>query len=394
MLSFKTIAPFLITEKRSASRFITYAGLATGIVLLLCSVQMYLNLDGLIKEKNVRKEGFDYVSVSKLITNENMGRDNRFSQAEVEKLRQEPFIEDAAPLITNQFRAMISAGNIIPFSTDIFLESIDESFLDTLPPNFSWKPGQKHVPVIFSSDYLEMYNIFAPSQDLPQLSAASISAVNIILECSGPGGVHTFSAGIVALSDRINSVLVPESFLSFANKNIGYNTESPAARIFIKTKDANDARFVKYMEEKGFRINKDKMRFGRIKGMLQGVVSALGVFAILVVLLSLLLFSFYLKLMVARSRDNLHLLMTLGYSPRWLEKTVSRRWLPVYTVIIIAAIGITCLFQLFFQKLVDYREGIAALPSPFTFALALIVWLLCILVNRQTVRKLLSQIHS
>ncbi|RYZ45620.1 MAG: hypothetical protein EOP49_24835, partial [Sphingobacteriales bacterium] len=185
---------------------------------------MFLNLDGLLKEKNVRKEGFDYVSVSKVITNENMGRDNRFSRAEVEKIKQEPFVEDAAALTSNQFRAMINAGNIIPFSTDIFLESIKEDFLDTLPANFRWSPGQRHVPVIFSADYLEMYNIFAPSQDLPQLSAATIGAVNIILECSGPGGVHTFTAGIVALSDRINSVLVPEAFLTFANKNIGYNT--------------------------------------------------------------------------------------------------------------------------------------------------------------------------
>lgn len=394
MLSFKTIAPFLVTERSSASRLITYAGLGAGILLLLCSLQMYINLDRLIREKNIKKDGFDYVSVSKVITNSNMGKDNRFTQAEVERFKQEPFIEDAAPLISNQFRAMINAGNIIPFSTDIFLESIKEDFLDTLPPNFTWRPGQKHVPVIFSSDYLEMYNIFAPSQDLPQLSAESIGAVNIILECSGPGGIHTFTAGIVAMSDRINSVLVPESFLSFANKNIGYNTQSPAARIFIKTKDANNTAFIKYIEDNGLRINKDKMRFGRIKGMLQGVVSGLGVFAMLVVLLSLMLFSFYLKLMVARSRENLQLLMTLGYSPRWLEKAVSKKWLPVYAIITAGALAATAILQVIFQKSVDYREGITALPSGYTFMLAIVVFLLSVLINRKTIRNLLSGIQA
>ena len=390
MLSFKTISPFLVTEKGSASRLFTYVGLGTGILLLLCSLQMYLNLDGLLTEKNVRKQGFDYVAISKVITNDNMGRDNRFTPAEVDKIKQEPFVEDAAALASNQFRAMISAGNIIPFSTDIFLEAIDEDFIDTVPPSFKWVPGQKHVPIIFSSDYLEMYNIFAPSQDLPQLSPESISAVNIILECSGPGGVHTFTAGIVALSDRINSVLVPESFLSFANKNIGYNAQSPAARIFIKTQDANNTEFVNFIENNGFRINKDKMRFGRIKGMLQGVVSGLGVFAVLVVLLSLMLFTFYLKLMVARSRENLQLLMTLGYSPKWLERTVSKKWLPVYITITLVALGLTCIFQILFQKLVDYREGIPAFPSVYTFALAGLVLLVCILMNRQTIKKLLG----
>ena len=41
-----------------------------------------------------------------------------------------------------------------------------------------------NVPIIFSSDFLEIYNVFAPSQDLPQLSEKTISSVNIILECT------------------------------------------------------------------------------------------------------------------------------------------------------------------------------------------------------------------
>ena len=124
--------------------------------------------------------------------------------------------------------------------------------------------------------------------------------------------------------------------------------------------------------------------------MLQGVVSGLGVFAALVVLLSLMLFTFYLKLMVARSRENLQLLMTLGYSPKWLERTVSKKWLPVYITITLAALGLTCIFQILFQKLVDYREGIPAFPSVYTFALAGLVLLVCILMNRQTIKKLLG----
>ncbi|WP_424747333.1 hypothetical protein, partial [Klebsiella pneumoniae] len=82
---------------------------------------MYLNINQLLKEKNVRKNGADFISVTKLITNENMGKDNRFTPADLADIKAQPFVEDAAPLMSNQFRVKASAGTIIPFSTDLFL---------------------------------------------------------------------------------------------------------------------------------------------------------------------------------------------------------------------------------------------------------------------------------
>ena len=221
MSSFKNIAPFLSAGQNKASRWMSYIGLAVGVVLLLSSIQMFINIDELLKEKNSRKEGADFISVTKTITNDNMGKDNRFTEADLTEIKSQPFIEDAAPLISNQFRVKASAGNIIPFSTDLFLESLDAKFLDTVPPSFNWQEGQADVPIIFSSDFMEMYNVFAPSQDLPQLSDKTMSSVNIILECYGPDGVQNFRARIVALSDRINSVLVPNNFMQWANKKFG-----------------------------------------------------------------------------------------------------------------------------------------------------------------------------
>ena len=115
-----------------------------------------------------------------------MGKDNSFTADDLSGLKKQPDIAGISPLIANQFRVKATAGDIIPFSTDLFLESVDNDFIDTLPPSFTWQQGQQIVPVIFSSDFLEMYNVFAPAQGLPQLSAKTISSVNIILECSGP----------------------------------------------------------------------------------------------------------------------------------------------------------------------------------------------------------------
>ena len=392
-MSFKTIAPFLNIRQNKTSRLFSYAGLGIGMLLLLCSVQMYININQLLKDKNPRKNGFDFISVTKTITNQNMGSDNRFNEADIKELQSQVFIKDAAPLISNQFRAKASAGAIIPFSTDLFLESVKNDFIDTVPASFTWQTGQQDVPIIFSADFLEMYNIFAPAQGLPQLSESSIGAVNIILECYGPGGVQNFRGHIVALSDRINSVLVPENFLRWANNQFSSTPNAPAARVYIKTIDANDPGLLNFLEQKNYHVNKDKTKFGRVKQVLQAVVTGLGGFAILVILLAMMLFSFYLQLMIARSKDNLQLLLTLGYSPAWLSKTVAKKWIPAYTAIIVIALLAAGVLQFCFQQYVlSGREELSPYLNMSIVVLAAIMLLLCIFVNFRLIKKLLYRL--
>ena len=393
MPSFKNIAPFLSAGQNKVSRWLSYIGLGVGVLLLLCSIQMYININDLLKEKNSRKDGADFISVTKTITNDNMGKDNRFTGADLEEIKLQPFITDAAPLISNQFRVKASAGNIIPFSTDLFLESVDEKFLDTVPPSFTWKEGQADVPIIFSSDFMEMYNVFAPSQGLPQLSDKTMSSVNIILECYTPTGVQNFRARIVALSDRINSVLVPNDFMQWANKNFGGVSQVNPSRIYIKTIDANNPQLLSFLEKKDYRVNKDKTKFGRVKQILQAIVCGLAGFGVLVILLAMLLFSFYLQLMIAKSKDNLQLLLTLGYSPKWLSKTVAKKWIPVYITIVLSALLLTGLLQFSFQHFVMYgREELSPIMHWMVMIVAAILLILSIITNYRLVRKLLNNL--
>jgi hypothetical protein len=271
---------------------------------------------------------------------------NLFGESEILELEKQPYIDGVSPLISNRFQVELSAGNIIPFSTSLFMESVDNDFLDTLPPNFSWQEGQQFLPLIVSSDFLQMYNVFAPGYGLPQVSEATASSIRIFITCTGINGKQeTFRGSIVAFSDRINSLIVPKSFLVWGNKTFANSTEVKAARVYVKMKDANNPDFLHFLDQHRYRINKDKIQFGRAKGVLQLIVSGLGVFGLLVVVLALMLFSFYLQLIIARSKENLLLLITLGYSPSWLTRTVAGKWTPAYISIVIIALFLTALLQ-------------------------------------------------
>ncbi len=394
-LSYKHIAPFLSGGHSRWSRRLSYAGLGIGVLLLLVSIQMYINIDHLLKNKNPKKTGFDYISVTKLITNENMAGDHSFSGAEIADFKKQPFIAGATPLVANKFSVRASGGNNFPFSTDLFLEAIDSSFIDTIPPDFVWQQPQDIVPVIISSDYLELYNtVFAPGNDLPQFSAKSIGAITIQLECFGDSGrVQVFKSRIVGLSDRINSVLVPLNFLEWANNNIGGSKEANPSRVFIKTRDANSPELLSFLQQKNYNINKDRSKFGRIKQVLQAIVSGLSAFGVLVILLAMMLFSFYLQLVIARSKENLQLLTTLGYSPSWLSKKVAGKWVPVYVSIILCAVAITAIFQWCFKEYaMNGRDDLSWFVHWAVIAVALLLLLLAVSINYKTVSKLLHQL--
>lgn len=395
-LSFKHIKPLLQTGTNSASRFFSYAGLGIGVLLLLCSIQMYVNINQMLGQDAPRKNGYDFIPIRKRITNETMGQleKNLFNQADISELKAQPFVEDVAPLLANNFRVQLSGGTMIPFVSDFFIESLDNKFIDTVPPTFTWQEGQEDLPVILASDFLELWNVFAPGYEMPQFSKETILKLGLLIICYGPdGSKHVFRGHVVAFSDRINSILVPESFLNWSNKSFGNSTEVRASRLYIKLKDANNPDFLKYLDQKNFELNKDKTKFGRVKMVLQGVFSGLGVFGLMVVVLALLLFSFYLQLMIARSKDSLQLLLTLGYSPLWLSKKVTQRFIPVYLLVVLVALVLTQVLQYFFHSALMFNPQLSSYVHWSVLVVAAGLALLSIFTNFRMVRTLLYKLY-
>ena len=396
-LSFKPIRPLLQTGTSAVSRWFSYIGLGIGILLLLCSIQMYINIQQMLKEGSIRKDGFDFISITKTVTNETMGQaeKNLFQPGDIAELKSKTFLEDVAPLEANQFQVELSAAGVLPFQTNLFLETIENNFLDTIPPGFTWEPGQTKIPISISSDFLEIFNVFGPSYNLPQVSQETASGIPIFITCHGDGNMEqTFQGQVVAFSDRINSVLVPKTFLDWANLTFKGKKSDHSSRLYIKTKDANNPDLLNFLDQKNYKVNKDKTKFGRMKQVFQGIFSGLAVFGLLVVVLALMLFSFYLQLVIARSKESLRLLLTLGYSPGWLSKKVSRQFIPIYILIVLTALAFTQLMQWAFHHFVMYdRPELSTTVSWIVLLVALLLVVLSLVTNYRLVKKLLYKLY-
>lgn len=192
----------------------------------------------------------------------------------------------------------------------------------------------------------------------------------------------------------MNSILVPQNFLQWANKTFAPDKQVSPHRVYVKTKDANHPDFLNFIDQKNYVVNRETIKLGRAKQTLQGIFSGLGIFGVMVVLMALMLFSFYLQLVIARSRDSLQLLLTLGYSPKWLSSNVSKQFIPVYIFVVLTALALTQLIQWAFHYGVMFGRDEISTPIHWSVLLVAILLVgLSIVANFRLVKKLVYRLY-
>lgn len=395
-LSLKTIQPLLQSGAGVMSRWFSFIGLGLGVLLLFCAIQLFINMQHLLKGKTIKKNDSDYIAVTKKVTNENMGSNEKvlFTEADVRELKSKKIVEDVAPLVSTDFQVEINGPDFIPFQTELFLEAIRPDFIDTLPPGFDWHEGQTFLPVIISSEFLEVFNVFAPNYGYSKVSPETLAGIPVMITCTGKGIKQTFTGKIIGFTDRISSALVPIPFIEWANNKFGSERLPAYSRLFIKTRDANDPELLNFLDQKNYTVNKDKTRFGRVKQVLQIIFSGLAAFGLLIVILSIMLYSFYLQLVIAKNKENLQLLLALGYSPKWLSQKISQKQFPIYAAIILTALVFTQLLQWSFSHFVlSDMVSISPLLSWVVFFVALFLILLSSFINYRMLKNLILQIQ-
>src|SRR3989338_1621256 len=95
-----------------------------------------------------------------------------FSKAEIEKMKQEPFILDVKPVIANNFSVSFQTDDdLVPyFRSDVFIQTLDKEFLEIEAADWEWKEGDTVVPIIMPRDFIVMLNTFMSAKGIPQIS--------------------------------------------------------------------------------------------------------------------------------------------------------------------------------------------------------------------------------
>ncbi|XZF14253.1 hypothetical protein ACTHGU_20935 [Chitinophagaceae bacterium MMS25-I14] len=388
----------LMFQKGGKSRLgIAWITLFTGVVLLLCAVMIWWNFRELLHGKRDNDSlGSTFLTVSKKITNQTMASHTAslFTPQEIDDLKKAPQVQDVGMLSSNHFPVSASMGSTLSFYTELFLEAVPERFMDKKPADWKWQEGSSEVPIIVSTEFLNLYNYgFAPSQGLPQLSETTIQSLGFQLNIGAGAAQEHYIGHIVGFSDRINSVLVPEAFLSNANARLAPGASEQSSRLILKTSDPSDKKFEQYLEEHDYTTNAEQMRWNRIRSVVEVVSIATGVLALLLTAISALVFVLFIELTLARAKDAIQLLLQLGYSPQMLAGFVFRRFVPVLFAAIGAAVTVAALIQVGLSFAVKKMELNIAFVPGWPVWLVAVLSALCLLQQmRTTIRKALYKL--
>ncbi len=333
------------------------AGLALllGLGIMLPALEMYRQIRHRVAEQ---KKSGQFLVVNKKISLANTFgfASSAFSKEEIKKLEKAPNVRQVGFLESNHFQASIRATQVIDFSTYVFFETIPKDFLDHPEPSFTWKEGENSLPVIVSQDFLNLYNFgFALSQKLPQVSREALKMVPFEVVVSGPGGEQVFNGEIVGFTERISSVLVPKSFMDWANRNIGRKTNIQPSRAILRVDEISNPALEKFLAENKLMADREKMQLGKTGAFLQTFLQAASGLGTLFMVLAFIIFSMNFRLILAEAAADIRLLIELGYR----HATIGGHLVVFFAGYLVVILGLTGLFLLRSQAIIEQ-----VLPGP------------------------------
>ena len=384
----------LITAGTGRSRFIfSIVGLSIAVLLMLTAVQLQSNYHDLLTAKSNQDSIANFLVLNKSLTDQTMGATS-LSDAEIKDLANQPFTNAVGLLSPSRFKASIqSYSERFPFYTDIAFESVPDAFIDVNSKDWKWDESARYVPIIAPNMFLDFYNFqFSFSQNLPQLTHEVVKMIVFKINLYGPTGTVTLQGKVVGFSDRITSLLVPENFMRWGNAHFSKGESIKPSRVIIKTTDPGNPALLKYLQSKQFVTDAEKTRFSRYRQIVDTVVGIAGFSGFVMLVFALLIFTLFIQLTIASSKEEIALLLQLGASPKQMSRFLIRQFFPVNLWIILAALCSVMILQyLAMGFLLKQHIYIAAFPSMATFLAACLILLVIWLVNRFTIKSYLRK---
>ena len=383
----------LIKTSTGRTRFVlAVVGLSVALLLILSAVQIQANYNELLYSKTNQDSIANFLVINKAVNDKTVGATN-LSDAEIADLKKQPFVDALGVLTPSRFKvAAQSVSDKIPFYSDIFFESVPDEFIDVHSADWKWDDNSTFIPMIVPNQFLDMYNFgFATSQNLPQLTQELVKNLPMQIKIKTSPGREFYYGKVVGFSDRISSVLVPQPFMDWANKEFGTTENSKASRIVTRTKDPGNPQLISYLELHGLTTDADKTRFSKYRQVVDTVVSISWITGALMLLFALLIFTLFIELTVASCKEEINLLITLGAAPKQLQKFLMKQFFPPNIIITFVVLVVLAGLQFMLKGLLQSQNmSVSPLLSYTTILAGVLILLVLWLVNRWSIKKYIA----
>ena len=361
-----------------------------GLAIIVGGLQFYEDASSLFTSEDSFVKS-DFLVINKKVTSANTWErgSSDFSREEIADLKGQPWVRDVGEFSSADYRVMASVNQGgRGMSTLLFFESIPDGFVDAGGSAWNYRPGEEVVPLIISKDYLTLYNFgFANSAGLPQMSESIMSGIPLQLTLTSEDGLRrkVMQGRVVGYSNRLNTILVPDSFMEWSRRELGSGKSESPSRLIVDVNSPGDVAIKKYLDDHSLEVAGDKTGSSAsyLLKVVVGIVLAVG---IVITLLSFFILLLSMSLLMEKNRDKLHSLLMLGCPVKDVAAPYIRIVVGVSVLAYLLAVGCSECLRLSYTGAL---EGLGAEKGGWWFAPAvgLLLTLIMIIFNVRSVRR-------
>ena len=328
-----------------------------GMWIVMLGVQFYLDAKPILTADDAFINQ-NYIVLSKRVTTAGTlsGQSGTFDEGERAELEEQEFCKRAAGFTSSQYRvsAAMSLNGAAPLRTDLFFESVPDEFVDINPDSWKYEVGSEEVPVILPRTYIALYNFgFAQSRGLPKVSDGLVGMIDMQINIHASQGEGHFKGRILGFSNRLNTILVPESFMLWSNEHFEPGRTEQPSRLIAEVRDPADADLAAYMESHAYDVEDNKLDAGRATYFLRVVVSIVMLIGLLVSTLSFYILMLSIYLLVQKNTTKLENLLLIGYSPSRVSRPYQLLAAGLNVCVLLVAIVLLILCRSYYMDVIS-----------------------------------------
>lgn len=335
-----------------------------GMTVILGGVQIYSDLRPVMIGDSALI-GSDYLVVTHPV--ERMGVSGKsFSKEDITELEAQEFISSVGAFSSSEFEVYGSiAFGGRKLSTMLFFESVPNTFLDIQPKEWEYEKGDSTIPIILPRNYLNLYNFgFSSTQQLPQITEDIIKRVELEITLRGNNLRGDYVGRVVGFSDRINTILVPQTFMDWANTEYGESGNQDATRLIIEVENPTDPELVAFLDANNYEVENKPSESSKAMFILKVCVAIVICIGVIFSILSIIILTLSIYLLLQKNITKLENLVLIGYTPQRVALPYNLLTLILNLSILIISIIIIVVGQGFYMGYISQLAGCELSSSP------------------------------
>jgi len=328
-----------------------------GMTIVLLGYQLYCDILPIFTANDSFLKA-DYLVVSKKIGMANaLGQQHSgFSKDEIADLQAQPFVKGVGQFTSTAYKAEATMGvsGMKILNSELFFESVPDPFVDVSLDNWHYTPGDSLVPVILPRSYIAMYNFgFARNHSLPRINEGLVGMIDLHIQVQGKGGQGYFKGKVIGFSSKLNTILVPQSFMLWSNNHFSPDSELPPSRLILDVTNPADQRIGTYLEEHNYELEDNNLDAEKTTYFLKLMVTLVMGVGVVISALSFYVLLLSIYLLVQKNTTKLQNLLLIGYSPSRVALPYQMLTLVLNLAVLVASFSLLLIIRGYYIDIVE-----------------------------------------